>query len=40
MAIKEISEPLKAMLDKDELRIVTREDGAGTTLIKNWVTTR
>ena len=37
MAIKEISEPLKAMLDKDELRIVTREDGAGTTLIKNWV---
>lgn len=37
MAIKEISEPLKNMLDKDELRIVTRKDGAGTTLIKNWV---
>lgn len=34
MAIKEISEPLKVMLDKDELRIVTRKDGAGTTLIK------
>lgn len=37
MAIKELSEPLKAMLEKDELRIVTRQSGAGTTLIKNWV---
>lgn len=37
MAIKELSEPLKNMLDKEELRIITQEDGAGTTLIKNWV---
>ncbi|MGN0265770.1 MAG: ATP-dependent nuclease [Oliverpabstia sp.] len=37
MAIKELSEPLKNMLDKEDLRILTQEDGAGTTLIKNWV---
>lgn len=38
MAIDELSETLKNKLNNDELRIVTREDnGAGTTLIKNWV---
>ena len=38
MAIDELSEMLKNKIDNDELRIVTRKDnGAGTTLIKNWV---
>lgn len=37
MAIEKLSKPLKEMLDNGELRIVTREEGAGTTLIKNWV---
>ena len=37
MAIQELSEPLQKMIDNDELRIVTQDEGAGTTLIKNWV---
>lgn len=37
MAIQELSEPLQKMLDNDEIRIVTKEKGAGTTLIRNWV---
>lgn len=37
MAIRQLSKTLSTMIDNDNLRIVTREDGAGTTLIKNWV---
>ncbi len=37
MAIQELSKPLQKMIDNDELRIITQDEGAGTTLIKNWV---
>lgn len=37
MAIKELSDPLTAMIRENKLRIVTKEEGAGTTLIKKWV---
>ena len=38
MAIDALSSNLKNKLEKNELRIITREkNGAGTTLIKNWV---
>ena len=38
MAIDSLSINLKSKLENNELRIITREkNGAGTTLIKNWV---
>ena len=37
MAIRELSPKLFEMLSNGELRVITNEEGAGTTLIKNWV---